>query len=517
MNLDASKRWGLLDRLVHQIEKAGSEHFQLEGTKYVNTLKGLKTYEDKNFRVRVKRQRELLKEVEETGKTVKWGQYLRAPDVYFEILEKCRDKLVPLKEVADIRRGYTTGINEFFYLTDENIQHWGIEDEFLAPIIKSFKEIDSILVDEASAKFRLFKCHKDRRHLRGTNALTYIENGEKSQTDAGTLWPQVPSVKNRKRWYDVGERKAWDFFVQENWNDRFLIPLNRAQVLSDKRLYDIKAKKNAMTLAAVLNSSLTFLFMETNGRCILGEGALDLTVYEFEEMCVANVSAEKAKQKALVTAFEALWIRPVKPIYEEVNMKDRQKLDRLVLQVVGLDPKKYLQPIYDGLCQLVSERLQLAKMRKTIKGFKEQRDTEKLKEDVTEEVLPQGAKKFPEQFITPGYLKNAKEISVPKEPLRLGHFFMGLREVVSDEGFKHQAESDEEAKFIIYSQKPDEFVVKMPKSRIAVRNAVDKYERYVKELKGKLFKAFFDRTAHDHNLAENLTARVLEELGIREV
>jgi len=49
----------------------------------------------------------------------KWGgKYLRAPDIYFTILEKGKDKLVRLGDIADVRRGFTTGANEFFYVED---------------------------------------------------------------------------------------------------------------------------------------------------------------------------------------------------------------------------------------------------------------------------------------------------------------------------------------------------------------------------------------------------------------
>lgn len=46
------------------------------------------------------------------------GKYLRAPDIYFTILEKGRDKLVRLGDIAEVRFGIKTGANEFFYLED---------------------------------------------------------------------------------------------------------------------------------------------------------------------------------------------------------------------------------------------------------------------------------------------------------------------------------------------------------------------------------------------------------------
>lgn len=45
-------------------------------------------------------------------------EYLRAPDIFFTILEKGKDKLVRLGDIAEIRFGIKTGANEFFYVED---------------------------------------------------------------------------------------------------------------------------------------------------------------------------------------------------------------------------------------------------------------------------------------------------------------------------------------------------------------------------------------------------------------
>ncbi len=512
------QRWLGLDKLIHATEKAGSEHYKLKGTKFINNLKGHETYEDDNFRIRVLRQGELLEQVEEARKTVKWGQYLRAPEIYFEILEKCREKLVPLSSVAEMRRGYTTGINEFFYLDKEKIKHWGIEKEFLLPIIKSFKEIARIKIDGSlQTNLYLFKCNKDKKKLRNTNALKYIRHGENQATKEGIPFPDVPSVKGRRLWYDISEREPWNIFVQEHWNARFFMPLNEGAFLADKRLYEIKAKQNPELLAAVLNSVVTFLFMEVTGRVMLGEGALDLTVYEFEELPIVDVfKVSKANNQKILNAIDKLLTRPIKPIFDEVKMKDRQALDSAVLEALGLDPKKYLKPLYDGLTGMVGERIDLAKSRKRVKQIKTQRDIEKLKEQVIEEIIPDGARKFPEEFIDSKYLKDVREISVPNEPLKLGSYFIGQQEVISGSGFKYDASSIDEAKYIIYAQKPNSFLIKIPKQASVVIRAVDDYEGYIKELKAKLFEAFFSRT-HDHKQADILVQQVFDEMGLPEI
>ncbi|MCX8147470.1 MAG: SAM-dependent methyltransferase, partial [Candidatus Woesearchaeota archaeon] len=508
-------RWLGLDRLIHSIENAGAEHYKLEDTKFINTLSGHKTYENDNFRIRVLKQKELLKRVEEVGKTVKWGQYLRAPEIYFEMLKKCKNKLTPLEKIAKVRFGIKTGINDFFYLSDEKVTHWGIEKEFLVPIVKSFKELDGIKVDKSlQTTFYLFKCNKDKKHLRGTSALKYIKHGEAQTTDEGVAYPEVPSVKSRKLWYDIGEREPWDIFVQEHWNARFFMPLNEGGFLCDKRLYEVKAIKAPNLLAALLNSSLVFLFMEIKGRVMLGEGALDLTVYEFEELSVPDIfKISQTDSQKILKAFDKLLSRPIKPIFEEVKMIDRQALDTAVLESLGLDPNKYLKALYDGLTEMVKERIDLAKSRKKIKQVKINRDIDKLKEQIIDEIIPNGVKKFPEEFVDSKYLKDAKEILVPKEALKLGSYFIGQQEVVSDSGFRYDAKSLEEAKFIIYARKPNSFLIKIPKDLKIVEKAVDEYERYLKELKAKLYEAFCSRT-HDYKLAETLLVQILKDIGL---
>ena len=48
----------------------------------------------------------------------KWGQYVRAPDVWFDILETAGRRLVPLHELAEVRFGFKTGADKFFCVRD---------------------------------------------------------------------------------------------------------------------------------------------------------------------------------------------------------------------------------------------------------------------------------------------------------------------------------------------------------------------------------------------------------------
>jgi hypothetical protein len=526
---DATNRWRGLEVLIWKIESSDIEYSAFGRAATKDLTKTIREFENDDFRIRMVKQNELLKSIENSSKLGKWVQYLRAPQVYFEIMEKCKNKLIPLIEVTDVRFGIKTGINEFFYLSDEKIKHWGIEKEFLSPIVTSPKEIEEILIDPKNLEFKVFLCHKSKRELlreRKMGALKYIREGEKQITKrkgrhkkGGVPFPEAPSVKGRTYWYDVGERAPGDFAINRFIRERFFFPVNRPKVYLGDVVFEGQAKKRGQSefYTAILNSSVTFLFVELRGRFGMGDGLLTFYGPDIVDLLLLNYNkVTLASRKNIIKAFNELLPRQVKPIFEEVKMKDRQKLDELVLKALGLDPKKYLEPIYDGLCELVKERVSLARVRKNEKNARVKQDIEKLKEQVVDEVLPQGPQIFPEAFIYSRYLKESFEINSTNRPLKLGSFFMGLQEVIADNGYKYEAKSLDEAKFVIYSRKPNSFIVKIPKNKIALTKAVKEYERYLNGLKDKLFETFFNRV-RDHQLAERLTQTVLEELGLPQV
>ena len=434
-----------------------------------------------------------------------------------------------MKGVADVRRGYTTGINEFFYLDRDKIKHWSIEEEFQAPVIKSPKEFESIAIDPSKLELKVFLCSKSKEELLKENkmgALRYIEWGEhqvtkgRQKTPSGVAWVDTPSLRNKQRWYDIGELEKADYLCNRFFDVRFFFGYNPSGVIDDQTFYGAVSKNKTLTKlqSALLNSTLSYLHVELMGRTTLGEGALQYAVYEMADLLVIDAAKiDKTEALEINKTFDALSQRPVKPIFEEVRMKDRKELDRLILQALGLDLDKYLKPIYDGLTELVKERIELANMRKKVKQVKTQKDVDRLKKQVMEEVLPYGLKKFPEEFLEiPLKPQDYQNISIPSEPLKLGMFFLGTQEVISDSGFSYRAQSVEEAKYIIYSQKPDTFVVSLPKNNVVITKAVNDYERYLTKLKDTLFQEFFKRT-FDHKLSDTLTQRTMVELGLPEV
>lgn len=518
------QRWQGVNKLVQKIEKTGNDLYKLEETKFVCTLKGHKTYEDDDFRIRVLGQGELLEELEREGKTAKWGKYLRAPEVYFEILEKCKDRLVPLKEVAEVRFGIKTGINEFFYLNDEKVKKWGIEEEFLKPVIKSPKESDTILINPKKLKYKIFMCNRSKGQLKkegNLGALKYIEWGEKQKTKSGVPWPEVPSVKGRKPgWWALPKANPSKVFWSKAYDARLLERWCSSSMIADCRVYFLEHSKNfcTKTLAAILNSCISILFLEMSGRVSLGDGALDVMVEDAQNyMAIPDPKILSEKITGLSTCFDTLSIRPIKPIFQEVKMKDRQELDSAILEALELDPKVYLPKIYEGLCELVRERLELPKTRKKAKKTRGKRNIERLKADMIKEVLPDGVKRFPEDFWDISIKRGSfKEIHLPVEPLKFSQPFFEEVEISTENGFSHKTKNPAEVKYIKYTRSQNILEVKIPQQPINVLRTVTAYERYIRDLKNKLFESLYNRT-HDQKLSHSLVQSSLEELKIPEI
>ncbi|MDL1971173.1 MAG: Eco57I restriction-modification methylase domain-containing protein [Candidatus Desulfofervidaceae bacterium] len=196
-------------------------------------------FKDENFRLYPKTKKALLFEGVEISKENtlieidpqhlpyignKWGgKYLRAPEIYFKILEKGKGKLVRLGDIAEVKRGFTTGANEFFYLKPvgltvkevveiaekdphalirvQNSAGWEgeIEAEFLKPVVKSPRELKTIVVRLEDLNYLVFMCHHYKKDLKGTNALEYIRWGETQG------YHKRPTCRGRPRWWDLGE------------------------------------------------------------------------------------------------------------------------------------------------------------------------------------------------------------------------------------------------------------------------------------------------------------------------
>lgn len=281
----------------------------------------------------------------------KWGgKYLRAPDIYWTILEKGKDKLIRLGDVAEVRFGIKTGANDFFFLDAEDIQKWGIESEYLKPVIKSPSECKNILVDPSQLQFKLFMCHADREALADTAALEYIKCGEKQG------YHQRPSCRGRTPWWDLGKWDYADLLWIETMHESFKVHRNAPLIYESDKFYGIKSQDNINTLTALLNSTFMMFFKLLSGFHSLGGGALKTAVYEVEDFRV--IKPELLTFNADLV--EVLVQREIGTIQEDIEESNRRDIDAIIFDVLNLTIGER-DGVYEAVIQLVTDRVEKAK------------------------------------------------------------------------------------------------------------------------------------------------------------
>ena len=302
-----------------------------------------------NRRERVRTYSNLKREATRDNKYTgdKWGgKYLRAPDIYWTILEKGKDKLVRLGDIAEVRFGIKTGANEFFYLDDERIQEYGIESEFLKPVIKSPRECKSILVDPNQLQFKLFMCHADKAALAGTAALDYIEWGESQE------FHQRPSCRSRTRWWDLGKREI------PNLSFNYLISSTARTLYTPDGCYTSDNFQEVHTdpllilpLCASLNSSLFQLMVNIAGRSNFGGGLLKIQTYEVSELLCLDPKTFAFADKVIFTSSSWEMLKP---------SDDRRSLDTIIFDTLNLTQGER-DGVYEAVVNLVEARLRKAR------------------------------------------------------------------------------------------------------------------------------------------------------------
>jgi hypothetical protein len=523
--VEAKARWRKLELLAERIEIAGKP--------YGKTVPlDLATVEDDDFRIRVCRQGELRADLERTEKTVKWGLYLRAPEAFFEI--KKAGKVCLLKEIAVPKFGSKTRINEFFHVAPEVATKFGIEDEYLFPLIKSPKDADCITIMPGEQELRIFVCRRSKSELRTLGhkgALQYIAWGETQRYEKGEFrglpWSEGTWVKKREPgWYALPntETNAARVFIAAAFAERHMHRFSKVELIPDKRLYYLEPNRGVsdQLLAALLNCSFVSFSTEATGRVLMGDGALELTVEDARDyLFVPDVrEATTAQKKAIAEAFETLCERDIGSVFEEVKQKDRQALDAAVLSAIGLDPKKYLQPIYDGLCDLVRERIELGEMRgkaRKTKGRKTVGAEKQTLQDVLTEELPNGPHRFPDEFFSDTAKGEAKtNIELPGKELVLDTGSLLPALYARDKSWNRAVKSNAEGKFLLYAQQAGHKVAQVPSRPVEVSRTVANYESYLRDTRKRIYEAVYRRTL-DARVAATLTQSVFDKFRLPKV
>lgn len=386
----------------------------------------------------------------------KWGVYLRAPDIFFELLDRYREGFVPLRELAEVKFGLKTGCDDFFFVEDitrETLEQepteskfrnrYGIsrrqtnririvragdgsvhtlEAQYLEPEVHSLMEIDSVEIDPANLRRKVLLVSASKSELRGTHVLKYIRWGERQ------AFHERPTCAARDPWYDLTSALRAPIINPKIQQYRHIVAWNEARRLCASSLLEIFPKEAALErpLCAVLNSTLPALAKHFFGRQHGREGSLQLDVYAANMLLVPDVRrGDRGLLEALSGSLERLRRRKSLPLPEEFELEDRYSLDDLVLQLVGMtdhdERTDFIRRIYHEIRQMYRAireaelRMQVFRRQTARRGRLTPRS---IAHDIWDTYDKETLRHFPEGFLPQGVAAQSLELA-PAKKIRL--------------------------------------------------------------------------------------------------
>ena len=305
----------------------------------------------------------------------KWGQYLRGPESWFELLQRAQKRMTPLTNLAGVRRGFTSGADSFYCVRDVTEHHlqetpdpdkfkqnWGItkedtsrvrivrdgqlrehlvEKKFLEPEVHSPMDAKRAIVRKKDTTRTVINAPYSRARIRDTHFERYVALAEQQ----GLHTTVTVAARGRNRpWYDLGLRPRqqrgpilWPMAQQY----RHLAPLNPDLLPVNHNLFEIYPRDRDKTelLWAMLNSTITALAKHQYGRIAGIEGNLKTEVVDVNMMLLPDISnAPAAAAAKAVAACKKLARQDAQRyLHQEFDIEHRMELDDAILEILGID------------------------------------------------------------------------------------------------------------------------------------------------------------------------------------
>ena len=288
------------------------------------------------------------------------GKYLRAPDIFFTILEKGKGELVQLSHIAEVNEGRPTGANNFFFIPLNVVDDFQIEQQYLLP---------GLMKTRGKAFLKLTLNHIDRYFLalernndwQSANVAEYIKYGEKE------VLPKSRTLKAKKDWWYFPVRHPADLIAPCGYGERVWCGINSAQAVTSNSYSEIRlhSKEYLSSVFYTLNHPIGWLFLELVGRASLGGGLLKVDPIEYRQIRIVRVKQDLfiPFNREVQNIFAECGLNPESdiPISEqEPNpLPDRAALDKVVFDALGLTEGER-KDVYRAVCQLVWNRISRA-------------------------------------------------------------------------------------------------------------------------------------------------------------
>lgn len=306
----------------------------------------------------------------------KWGVYLRAPDLWFDMLEEtANDRWAALGEICQIKRGVTTGRDDFFYVrdvTDEYLSKYKeshefqeevgyprrdfsngrvrlvkcgegqgelkpIESAYLEPEVHSLMEISRYSVKSSDCSRKILLVGDPKSDLEDTYVGDYIEWGERQGYHEGSTC--AARASDSRAWYDLtGHKRAPVLWAKER-QYRQIAPANEDRLIGNCRLYEIYPPEEVDDpdlWGGILNSSWVLLSTFQYGRPVGNEGNWSTMVVDVNMMLVPDPrKATEAQRNRVREAFRKIKGREALAFLSEQRLRQMAYLQKGILDQLG--------------------------------------------------------------------------------------------------------------------------------------------------------------------------------------
>jgi len=332
----------------------------------------------------------------------KWGQFIHAPDSFFDFLSAGDESLTQLDSLGKVDSGINTRANRFFYLYEVprnewdsvNIQNflgidypdncqvvrseigtwkgrgctppvedtfWMIEEEYLRTVIRSPRQSMSIRFDVDNLDILILTVYKDWPELKGTYVRDYIQYAKSSQkvarkSNQDTIETlkinERPELSKRKQSVNDGSNAVWWYEILDKNYSRLLLPgscgysfrvmLSSEQVPVDNTLYCFVFNEDTSEKKLI---GMT-LYMNSTIVALLRElygrsnlGQGGLVTKGVDWSRMPCPDSETLERIAESYGNTSnLFDRKVEKIWDEVVKDDKKRLDQVVFDEIGIEP-----------------------------------------------------------------------------------------------------------------------------------------------------------------------------------
>jgi len=214
------------------------------------------------------------------GARIRLIEYLiprKVCDLYRKL--KNEDTTRRLGDLADVGIGYVTGANDFFHLSPEEAEEWGMPQSFLKPAVRRGRQLPGVLFTKSDWVARLqaretgYLLYIDGQRRLPKGVAAYLKTGESSGVS------EAYKCRTRSPWYAVPHVYCPDAFLTYMSGAVPKLVANIAGVVAPNSLHIVRIRPDAsMTgerLATLWQNSLTRLSAEIEGHA-MGGGMLKL-------------------------------------------------------------------------------------------------------------------------------------------------------------------------------------------------------------------------------------------------